>query len=242
MVKDLFTLESSPLNAPVPESTHKAQQVIQDGFTLEGGQPSPGSAEPSTDGAVNAGTPVTEKSLDASWPVFAELPRWLQQELRSDHAGEFGAVMIYHGVLAVSRDDSARQFAERHLVTEQKHLQLMEQMIPRDHRTRLLPIWRLMGWLTGAIPALFGRQAIFNTIEAVETFVDHHYQQQIVRLDPDGEFGPLRQTLVYCQADEISHRDEAARLALPKRGAFMRLWCAIVGYGSAAAVVAAKRV
>ena len=80
--------------------------------------------------------------------------RWLQQELR-DHAGEFGAVMIYHGVLAVSRDDSARQFAERHLVTEQKHLQLMEQMIPRDHRVRLLPIWP-DGWLTGAIPALLG--------------------------------------------------------------------------------------
>ena len=59
---------------------------------------------------------------------------------------------------------------------------------------------------------------------------------------PDGEFGLLRQTLVDCQADEVSHRDEAARLALPKRGAFMRLWCVIVGYGSAAAVVAAKRV
>jgi ubiquinone biosynthesis monooxygenase Coq7 len=150
--------------------------------------------------------------------------------------------MIYHGVLAVSRDESACQFAERHLVTEQKHLELMEEIIPHNHRTRLLPIWRMMGWLTGAIPALFGRQAVFATIEAVETFVDHHYEQQIVRLDPLGQFGPLRQTLVNCQADEISHRDEAARLALPKRGAFMRLWCAIVGYGSAAAVVAAKRV
>ena len=229
------------MNAPVPESAAVRGEPSSDG--ADGVAAAQSADIPNA--SHGAAAPVSSIAAEASgkaWPKFADLPRWLQQELRSDHAGEFGAVMIYHGVLAISRDESARQFAERHLVTEQKHLQLMEQIIPRDHRTRLLPIWRLMGWLTGAIPALFGRQAIFNTIEAVETFVDHHYQQQIVRLDPDGEFGLLRQTLVDCQADEVSHRDEAARLALPKRGAFMRLWCAIVGYGSAAAVVAAKRV
>ena len=174
--------------------------------------------------------------------AFCGLPRWLQQELRSDHAGEFGAVMIYRGILAVSRDTSVREFAESHLGTEQKHLALMEEIVPPAGRTRLLPLWRLMGWLTGALPALFGRQAVFATIEAVETFVDHHYQQQIVRLTPEGEHGPLRQVLVDCQADEVSHRDEAASLALPKRHVLLRLWCAVVGSGSAAAVVAAKQI
>ena len=174
--------------------------------------------------------------------AFGGLPRWLQQELRSDHAGEFGAVMIYRGILAVSRDTSVREFADSHLRTEQKHLALMEEIVPPAGRTRLLPLWRLMGWLTGALPALFGRQAVFATIEAVETFVDHHYQQQIVRLTPEGEHGPLRQVLVDCQADEVSHRDEAASLTLPKRNVLLRLWCAVVGSGSAAAVVAAKRV
>ena len=170
-------------------------------------------------------------------PAFSGLPRWLQQELRSDHAGEFGAVMIYRGILAISRDTSVREFAESHLHTEQKHLALMEEIVPAAGRTRLLPLWRVMGWLTGALPALFGRQAVFTTIEAVETFVDHHYQQQIVRLMPEGEHGPLRQVLVDCQADEVSHRDEAASLAVPKRGVILRLWCAVVGSGSAAAVV-----
>ena len=177
-----------------------------------------------------------------TWPAFGGLPRWLQQELRSDHAGEFGAVMIYRGILAISRDRSVREFADSHLRTEQKHLALMEEIVPAAGRTRLLPLWRLMGWLTGALPALFGRQAVFATIEAVETFVDHHYQQQIMRLTPEGEHGPLRQVLVDCQADEVSHRDEAANLALPKRNVILRLWCAVVGSGSAAAVVAAKRV
>ena len=175
-------------------------------------------------------------------PVFTNLPVWLQQELRSDHAGEVGAVMIYRGILAISRDASARQFAERHLETEQQHLQLMENWVPVAHRTRLLPVWRVMGWLTGALPALFGRQAIFATIEAVETFVDQHYEQQVVRIDAQSEHALLRQTLIDCQADEVSHRNEAAQLALPHRGPLMRCWCAIVGFGSAAAVVAAKRV
>ena len=174
--------------------------------------------------------------------MFSEQPRWLQQELRSDHAGEVGAVMIYRGVLTISRDSRVRQFAEAHLCTEQKHLKLMEDIVPAAGRTRLLPVWQLMGWLTGALPALFGPKAVFATIEAVETFVDHHYEQQIVRLDPEGTYGALRQVLVDCQADEVSHRDEAAQLATPARGLLLRLWCAIVGAGSAVAVVAAKRI
>ena len=150
--------------------------------------------------------------------------------------------MIYRGILGISRDTSVREFAESHLRTEQEHLALMEEIVPVAGRTRLLPLWRVMGWLTGALPALFGRQAVFATIEAVETFVDHHYQQQIKRLMPEGEHGPLRQVLVDCQADEVSHRDEATSLALPERNVILRLWCAVVGSGSAAAVVAARRV
>ena len=155
--------------------------------------------------------------------TFSEQPRWLQQELRSDHAGEVGAVMIYRGVLAISRNSSVRQFAEAHLCTEQKHLKLMEDIVPVAGRTRLLPVWRLMGWLTGALPAFFGPKAVFATIEAVETFVDRHYEQQIIRLDPEGPYDALRQVLVDCQADEVSHRDEAAGLALPKRNVILRL-------------------
>ena len=231
------------MNVPVPESAPmKAEQVSE---SLSGPEAATQLVDIVRSAHDATETPVLPGSVEPSgavWPVFAGLPPWLQQELRSDHAGEFGAVMIYRGILAISRDKSARQFAERHLVTEQKHLQLMEAIIPRGHRTRLLPIWRVLGWLTGAIPAFFGRQAIFATIEAVETFVDHHYEQQIVRLDPQGEFGPLRQTLVDCQADEVSHRDEAARLAPPARNLLIRLWCSVVGTGSVAAVVAAKRI
>ena len=128
------------------------------------------------------------------------MPQWLQAELRSDHAGEYGAVMIYRGILAVSRDDLVREFAARHVATERDHLRLMEETVPPAERTQLLPLWWLMGWLTGALPAIFGRQAVFATIEAVETFVDHHYRQQIDRLADQERYRSLRQLLLQCQA------------------------------------------
>jgi ubiquinone biosynthesis monooxygenase Coq7 len=48
--------------------------------------------------------------------------------------------------------------------------------------------------------------------------------------------------LLHCQADEQHHRDEAASLAGAHTPWLLRLWCAVVGSGSAAAVVLARRI
>ena len=101
--------------------------------------------------------------------VAIEIPPDLVGELRSDHAGESGAVWIYHGVLAVTRDAGVRDFARRHRATEQRHLDLIEQLLPTSQRSRLLVPWRAAGFLTGALPALFGPRAVYATIAAVET-------------------------------------------------------------------------
>ena len=87
-------------------------------------------------------------------------PDWLIAELRSDHAGETGAVMIYRGILAFCRDATLRDFAQRHMSTEQGHLRLIEEVLPRAQHSRLLPIWRVAGWITGAVPALFGPRPV----------------------------------------------------------------------------------
>ena len=206
-------------------------------------KPSLASSQPCVaSAAVSEGSEQSALQVASSSPPFSQMPRWLQAELRSDHAGEYGAVMIYRGILAVSRDDSVRDFAERHIATERDHLRLMEETVPSSARTQLLPLWWLMGWLTGALPAIFGRHVVFATIEAVETFVDHHYRQQIDRLADQERYRSLRQLLLQCQADEVSHRDEAAGLAGPSRWILVRWWCAIVGAGSAAAVTVARRI
>jgi ubiquinone biosynthesis monooxygenase Coq7 len=175
-------------------------------------------------------------------PAAADLPEWLVGELRSDHAGETGAVMIYRGILAFSRDPAIRDFAARHGATEQGHLDLLEAVLPPARRSRLLPIWRVAGWLTGALPALAGNRAVYATIDAVETFVDHHYQAQIDRLDAERIHPDLRAMLAHCQAEEVHHRDEARDAADAPAGPLLRGWAWLVGTGSAAAVHAARRI
>jgi ubiquinone biosynthesis monooxygenase Coq7 len=166
------------------------------------------------------------------------LPAWMYVHLRTDHAGEVGAICIYQGVLRFARDPELRSFAEHHLATEQNHLRLISGWLPAAQHSRLLPLWRLAGFLTGALPALFGPKAVYATIEAVETFVDHHYEEQILALSRQIEFRNLRQTLLDCQADEVAHREEAAAASrsLSQSGWMLRAWCAMVGVGSKAAV------
>ena len=169
-----------------------------------------------------------------------QYPTWLIRELRSDHAGETGAVFIYRGILALSRDEQVRHFASHHLATEEKHLQAISSELDSKHISLYLPVWKLAGFMTGAIPALFGRNAVYATIEAVETFVDRHYQQQIVRLEKEGIFPELKALLTECREDEVAHRDEAHQAADPHRGSLLRLWCWLVGTGSEYAVSLAR--
>lgn len=168
-------------------------------------------------------------------------PSWLIADLRSDHAGELGAVMIYTGILAVSRDRAVREFAREHLHTEQQHLELMESVLPPSLRSKAQLPWRAAGWLIGALPSLIGKHWVYATIEAVETFVDEHYGEQINRLKFEASNDSLRKMLEACRADEIAHmRDAAAR----RRGTpsfAMKLWLKTVRWGSKAAVVVARK-
>lgn len=184
--------------------------------------------------------PAVQRAVRA-WDT-AHLPADLVGDLRSDQAGETGAVWIYRGIRAVSRNAELRAFAERHGATESDHLRRVNEWLPPLRRSVLLPAWRVAGFLTGALPALAGPRAVYATIAAVETFVDVHYQDQIDRIAGRDGVDALRALLLECQGDERAHRDEAAALVNPPAGALLRAWCAVVGRGSAAAVVLARRV
>ena len=185
--------------------------------------------------------PAMQRMARAFEPGALYVPADRVADLRSDHAGETGAVWIYRGLLAVSRDAGVREFARRHLATEQKHLAQISAVLPWPRRSRLLPGWRVAGFLTGALPALAGPRAVHATIAAVETFVDHHYQQQIDQLAGHPEAMPLRELLQACQADEREHRDEAITAAGPATpGWLLGIWLGAVSGGSALAVRLAR--
>lgn len=169
--------------------------------------------------------------------------RRIISDLRSDHAGETGAVWIYKGILAVGRDTHVRDFAYDHLATEQRHLDAMNAALPRQERSMMTPLWRVAGWITGAVPALLGPAAVFATIEAVETFVDHHYQEQIDYLDGIGGHDDLLAMLREFQADEVHHRNDASERAVTEGPTHLgTLWAKLVSTGSKLAVRAARRI
>ena len=55
--------------------------------------------------------PLMQRTAAAFEPATLHVPASLVAELRSDHAGETGAVWIYRGVLALSSDADLRSFA-----------------------------------------------------------------------------------------------------------------------------------
>jgi demethoxyubiquinone hydroxylase (CLK1/Coq7/Cat5 family) len=190
--------------------------------------------------------PTLQRLVRAFEPASMAVPTGMRGDLRSDHAGETGSVWIYLGILAVARDADVRAFAHRHLATERQHLRLITPALPWPQRSLLLVPWRLAGLLTGALPALAGPRAVYATIAAVETFVNHHYEQQLDRIDalPAAQrdaAAPLRALLARCQADECAHRDEATALINRPPGWLLGMWCAAVGVGSKAAVALARR-
>ena len=188
---------------------------------------------------AGVGTHTASSGID--WG--AHLHPQVLADLVTDHAGEVGAVCIYQGVLRITRDPALRAFAQRHLATEQNHLRQIETWLPPDHYSHLLPVWRLAGFLTGALPALLGPRAVYATIETVETFVERHYEEQIRALASKPALSELRETLLNCQADEVTHRDEATVARGPgKPGIALRAWCALVGAGSRGAVALCRYV
>lgn len=203
-------------------------------------------------------TPPITNPFPLADPVdWAALPAALRDELRTDHAGEAGAVMIYRGVLAVARCPVLRGFARHHLQTEQQHLAWIEAVVPPGQRSRLLPLWRLAGWVTGALPGVLGSSAVYATIDAVETFVDQHYAAQLQWIDQHAAVAAvplaeapalqaLRSLLAHCRLDELQHRDDArARRSPAGRGPARWLaaaWAKLVAAGSVAAVRVSRRV
>jgi ubiquinone biosynthesis monooxygenase Coq7 len=177
-------------------------------------------------------------------PPFNQLPLSdaLKRDLRSNHAGEVGAVQIYRGILAVSRDDAVRRFAVRHLVAERRHRRFFDSWLPGEWQSRLLKMWRAAGWSLGAVSALFGSRAVFRTIEAVESFVEIHYRDQIDAMAAVPALEPLSKRLEEFCAEEVEHRLDASRRSPAGHPARTSAWSRLVGWGSAAGVALARKI
>lgn len=168
------------------------------------------------------------------------LPKELIPFFRSNHAGETGAVYIYKAIIKFSTNKEILKFAERHLFTETKHLELIENILPKKNFSKLIYFWKAFGFLTGFIPSMLGKNFIYTTIYYVETFVEKHYQEQLNILCNSRQSKKLKKIIEDLMEDEIDHKDDAKK-KIKNFTIFNKLWGQIITHGSNLAVNVSKR-
>lgn len=140
----------------------------------------------------------------------------IEEMIRVDHAGEYGAVRIYEGQLAVFRHLPGKrdmaQALERMAKDEEIHLARFNDIInERGVRpTALAPVWHVAGFALGAATALLGEKAAHACTAAIEEVIDGHYAEQVRKLDELGQTeSDLRETIETFRREEVQHKDEA---------------------------------
>ena len=161
--------------------------------------------------------------------------------IRVDHAGEYGAVRIYEGQLAVLPPGPARDAVSEMAAQEQRHLETFEKLIVERHvrPTILTPLWRVAGFALGAVTARMGPRVAMACTVAVEEVIDEHYREQAERLGTAES--SLKSTIVEFRAEELEHRDTALEHEAERAVGYPVL-SALVKAGSRAAIWLSTRI
>src|SRR3954447_15719529 len=165
----------------------------------------------------------------------------VERILRVDHAGEYGAVRIYDGQLAVAGRGRARHEIRRMADQEKRHLAEFDELARarRVRPTMLQPLWHLTGFALGAASALLGERAAMACTVGVEEVIDEHYRTQAERLaDTDPA---LRRRILAFRDDELRHRDAALTYGAAESPVF-ELVSAVSKAGSRLAIWLSTRV
>ena len=167
----------------------------------------------------------------------------LESMIRVDHAGEYGAVRIYEGQLAVLGNSVDREDIEHMAAQERVHLAKFNELIRanRVRPTALMPLWHVAGFALGAGTALMGEKAAHACTVAVEEVIDEHYAEQVAQLDAEGDQAALRDTFEKFRLEELEHRDAALEKGAEEAPGYEVLKAA-VKTGSKLAIWLSKRI
>ncbi len=187
--------------------------------------------------------PITEKQTPPlPLPGDRDHDSMVDRMCRVDQAGEFGAVRIYAGQMAVLGDNHPKSAMIRHMQQQEvEHLSTFNKMIlDRGVRpTALTPFWHVAGFALGAGTALLGEKAAMACTAAVEEVIEEHYQEQLDKLD--GSEPELEQTIKKFQAEEVEHKSIALDHGAEETPGYSLLTGAIKA-GCKLAIWTAKRV
>lgn len=169
-----------------------------------------------------------------------------EEMLRVDHAGEYGAVAIYRGQLAVfERREGAGRIAGQlrgMAAQEEAHLKAFDALLTaeRVRPTALAPVWNLAGFALGVATALMGEKTAHACTEAVETVIGDHYGEQVSELEAAGD-AELAGRLAGFRDDELEHRDLAVEEGARDAPAYPVL-ASLIRFGCLAAIRISEKV
>ena len=132
----------------------------------------------------------------------------IEEIIRVDHAGEFGATKIYDGQIAVFGKETKIGKTIKHMADqEQEHIETYQKLIVKNRvrPTALLPVWNIAGYLLGASTALMGEKAAMACTVAVESVIGEHYRSQSKMLKDDQK--KLKKIIKKFEKDELEHHD-----------------------------------
>lgn len=166
-----------------------------------------------------------------------------QRMLRVNHAGEYGAVRIYEGQLAVLGKTKSAPLIQHMAEQEEVHLAKFDELLAerRVRPTALLPLWHMAGFALGAGTALLGEKAAHACTVAVEETIDRHYAAQVDWLDEEGDEPELRDTFEKFRLEELEHRDTGLEQGAEEAPGYEALKAAVT-VGSKIAIWLSKRV
>ncbi len=145
----------------------------------------------------------------------------ISEIIRVNHAGEFGAKVIYDGQIAALKlkgDKETLKLVEHMKEQEDVHFDYFDQEIMRKkiRPTVMQPIWRIGGFAMGFATAMLDKRAAMCCTTAVEEVIDTHYQEQIKLIKKESaylneqdknEVALLQEKIEKFRDEELQHRD-----------------------------------
>jgi len=182
-----------------------------------------------------------KRTADDRLPGDPDKNTLIEQMIRVDQAGEYGAKRIYEGQLAVLGATDTGPVLREMLAQEEKHLATFNTiMAARGVRPTVLePFWHVAGFALGAATALMGKEAAMACTVAVEDVIGEHYAEQKAQLGDDET--ELRETIGAFRDDELHHRETSLREGAESAPGYLPLTTAIKA-GTRLAIWLSKRI
>ena len=146
----------------------------------------------------------------------------IDEILRVNHAGEYGAQIIYKSQIRFSKNNLLKKELKKISSEEMVHLEYFQKQI-LNNRTRptiMQPLWKVGGTALGLVSSLLGEKYVHACTEAIESTIVDHYQEQVKYLKKKNMRSDLRKNIMKFCEEENRHKLNSQKKNDDQKGTF----------------------